>query len=150
MNFKLLAQRFERYSTLKLIVILLAIKLSVFISLVAILSLFGGSLKFSEQPITLYLLWAKSILPAFLETLLFQYIILEYYSKFRLSINQAIWLSAVLFGLAHYQSLAYIIYEIPMGILYAVAYLEFKSRNVSPFLLIMGIHFFWNTVMLLT
>lgn len=150
MNFKLLAQRFERYSTLKLIVILLAIKLTVFISLAAILSLFGGSLKFSEQPITLYFLWAKSILPAFLETFLFQYIILEFYLKFRLSISQAIWLSGILFGLAHYQSLVYIIYEIPMGILYAVSYLTFKSRNVSPFVLIMGIHFFWNTMMLLT
>lgn len=150
MKFQSLLNKFERYTTFRIFIILLAIKLSIFLTFGFIIYFFGAKVNFSTQPFNWYMFWAKAILPSFLETFLFQYLILEFYPRAKLSLNQAIWLSAVLFGLAHYQSVFYMIYEIPMGVLYAIGYVVLKKRQAPAFLFIMGIHCFWNTMMLLT
>jgi len=117
---------FAKYSTFGIIVALFIGKACIFLFFGLVLSFFGGEISFSNHEVTLYLVWRKAFIPAIAEAFLGQYLILEYYQKINLSKKTAIILSTMLFALAHYQSLLYIVYEIQMGFLYAILYITFK------------------------
>jgi Type II CAAX prenyl endopeptidase Rce1-like len=141
---------FAKYYTFSIILVLFIGKVCIFLLFGLVLSMFGGEISFSNHEVTTYLIWRKTFIPAIIETILGQYLILEYYQKINLSKKTAIILSTMLFALAHYQSFLYIVYEIPMGFLYAISYITFKERNQKAFWLVFLIHFMWNAFMIYT
>lgn len=85
-----------------------------------------------------------------IETLIFQYMILDFL-PWRLpgkNIHKwiAIIISGVLFGLSHYYNLEYIIYGTVMGLLLAVTYVIAKFKNIPAFFTIWFIHTVTNLI----
>jgi len=83
------------------------------------------------------------------ETLLFQYSIIDYITTTFKSQSLAILLSAIAFGLTHYYSQGYIVATFFSGILFAFMFLVFRAKNKSGILCIMAAHALYNLLILL-
>lgn len=97
------------------------------------------------KPITFLLL---VIVAPLLETIIFQFLILEFFRMLRVNPYLAISISGLAFGLVHYFN-SYCFFEftaaILTGLLWAYLYVTAKERKgVSAFLLIVSIHAFEN------
>jgi len=84
------------------------------------------------------------VIAPLIETLVFQYIILDFLPWTMPEKNIYKWIaiimSAALFGLSHYYSLEYIIYGTVMGLFLAITYVIAKFKNLSAFFTIWLIH----------
>ncbi len=140
----------DSLSNKKLFLVLYFLKLLIYIGIVLILMLLGNSIDFSDYKLTYNLIYRKVLLPAFFETFLCQFLIIEILTKMKIKKNWIVVISGLVFALSHYQNIFYIIYEIPFGVFYAFTYIIYKERKALPFLMVFLIHFIWNLTMVLT
>ncbi|MCF8018514.1 MAG: CPBP family intramembrane metalloprotease [Vallitaleaceae bacterium] len=97
---------------------------------------------FYETPIVLSFLSLGIIVPIF-ETLIFQFLIIRFLKKFIFFKNRiyiTILISAVLFGLSHTYSIAYVFFAFIIGLLLAYAFVIYEDKKASAFWVTMAIH----------
>ncbi|MBA9077317.1 CPBP family glutamic-type intramembrane protease [Rufibacter quisquiliarum] len=140
--------RLSTWPTPFIIGFLFLIKFSVFVLLGLLLYAFGGRINFNTFEVSPYSVWRHAVIPALFETFFSQFLVLKYSPRIGLNRTQAIWLSAAIFALAHFQNPLYILYEFPIGIIYALGFLVLQERKAKPFLWIALLHFLWNLMML--
>lgn len=99
---------------------------------------------FFEEDSLLFLFISVVILGPLIETLIFQFCIIELFfriNKSRFVKVIALFVSSLLFGLSHSSSLEYTIYGIILGFLFSSCYLLAKERkDISPFFLVFIVH----------
>jgi len=103
----------------------------------------GGADLSGKSIITIYFIGV--IFVPLLETLIFQTVIINLVKKAfpKLPIISII-ISSVLFGLSHFYSIAYILYTILMGIIFAYSYILSQKKEYNPFLVVFSIHALHN------
>jgi hypothetical protein len=84
------------------------------------------------------------ILAPILETLIFQYAIIEMIKSKRGSDGLAVVVSALAFGLTHVYSVQYFTATFFSGLLFALIYLAFQMKNKMPVLFVTILHAAYN------
>ncbi|WP_422614472.1 type II CAAX prenyl endopeptidase Rce1 family protein [Ascidiimonas aurantiaca] len=90
------------------------------------------SVDFLEGKSLLYIFITSVIIGPLIETFLFQYCVIELILYFKKNVSfkiLALFLSALLFGLAHYYNIYYIVFTLIIGFVFAFIYLIGKERN---------------------
>jgi len=90
------------------------------------------------------------VLSPLLETLIFQYFIIKLVQRFRWNNTIAVFISASLFGVAHYYNIRYIIFAFFLGLIFGTAFILFQLRKNKSYLWICLIHFLYNLFVLLS
>ncbi|NMA57468.1 MULTISPECIES: CPBP family intramembrane glutamic endopeptidase [Clostridium] len=90
-----------------------------------------------------------SILAPLLETLVFQYGVIEVldfinFSKYRQAI--LIVISSIAFGMSHCYSVIYMVYGFLIGLVLAYSYMLYKKKDFSAFGVVFWIHCLRNTI----
>ena len=140
--------KFDKYSDLKLFVILLFI--SIFLSILgAVISQYIGDIQLlhnqSEDFSKFKLLAFGVILAPVFETFLFYYLPFEFLNKY-LKPEYLVVIVPFLFGLQHTYSVVYIIIGIIVGFIFAVYYLYLKHKQKNAFLGLTLLHAAANLV----
>lgn len=109
---------------------------------------------FLEGKSLIYIFLTTVIIIPFIETLLFQFIIIEGYFIILRKNNKAIILailtSSIVFGLSHSYSLNYILLGLIIGFYLSLIYVLAKLRkDISPFFLVSIIHMIINLMVFL-
>jgi len=123
--------------------------LSVFTSFILKEQINKYSSALEDLPIIIKLI-VFSVIAPFIETFIFQFIIIEFLLSFiKKNKYLVILLSGFLFGFAHYFNMYNLIYSIAAmvaGIIFATIYIIAKDRKdiYFPFLLVFGVHAFIN------
>ena len=82
-----------------------------------------------------------------IETFIYQFLIIEILSKFKVNTNIIIGISTIIFALSHNYNIIYILVIIFPGVLYASYYIYLKvEKKHSPFLMIFVLHALSNLV----
>lgn len=92
---------------------------------------------------------AGSVLAPILETIIFQYGVIEILSSLKFFKEKNIVIaiiSAALFGVSHSYSYLYIFYGFLIGLLLAYSYLTYKKKKISAFWVVFWIHCIRNTI----
>ena len=83
-----------------------------------------------------------------IETIIFQYLIIEFLLRFKkIKTNIIILVSALAFGCWHYYNLIYVLVTCVGGFIYASYYLYLKTKETEsplPLLYIFSLHALWN------
>lgn len=96
--------------------------------------------------ISLLLIFAPII-----ETLIYQFLVIEILRKIKIPPGLIISFSAILFGLTHHYHIFYIIATTISGIIYALYYLKLRPQGkLNAILGVTGLHFLTNLVALLS
>lgn len=140
--FKHIHNYLQELSTMRFIVTMILLTFLVIVPFLPLFSLYEKYIGEMGKPInivTATLLWKiidGSILAPILETLIFQYAIIEILNSIKILKERSIvivMVSAVLFGISHSYSYLYIFYAFIIGLLLAYSYLIYKKRNFLLF-----------------
>ncbi|MFW6226290.1 MAG: type II CAAX prenyl endopeptidase Rce1 family protein [bacterium] len=109
----------------------------------------NGTVNLLETEVGLpFMLFLIIILFPILETLIFQFLVIEIVFLLRIRLKMkfivAIMLSALLFAFFHNYSCIYFTFSMLSGVIYAGMYLIGKYKNESAFLYPVSLHVFWN------
>ncbi|WP_313190617.1 type II CAAX prenyl endopeptidase Rce1 family protein [Sphingobacterium sp.] len=86
-----------------------------------------------------------------IETLIYQFLVIEILRKIKIPPGLIISFSAILFGLSHHYHVFYIIATTISGIIYALYYLKLRPQGkLNAILGVTGLHFLSNLVALLS
>lgn len=86
-----------------------------------------------------------------IETLIYQFLVIEILRKIKIPPGLIISFSAILFGLSHHYHVFYIIATTFSGIIYALYYLKLRPQGkLNAILGVTGLHFLSNLVALLS
>lgn len=103
----------------------------------------------NDSPIYEHVLLGLFLAPLF-ETLIFQYFIIEIMFRLKARPLQAVFISALLFGLSHPYNLIYVLVTIVFGFVYSLYYVLLRSQGGGyKFWLVALLHSSWNLVALL-
>jgi hypothetical protein len=87
------------------------------------------------------------IIAPLIETFIFQFLIIEILSKFKVNTSLILWISTLLFSLSHNYNVVYILAMVFPGLLYASFYLFLKKEtSKSPFFMIFLLHAIANLI----
>ncbi|WP_333861548.1 CPBP family glutamic-type intramembrane protease [Clostridium sp.] len=154
-NYKNINNYFQELPTLKFII---AMVLATYLAIVPFIPLFYLYEKYIGQmggPDSLETssLLAKiivgSIIGPILETIIFQYGIIEILSSIKIFKEKKIIIaiiSSLLFAISHSYSYLYISYSFIIGLVLAYSYLTYKKKNFSAFGVVFWIHCIRNTI----
>ena len=99
----------------------------------------------------LYRTFLLLIFAPIIETLIYQFLVIEILRKIKIPPGLIISFSAILFGLSHHYHINYVIATTISGIIYALYYLKLRPQcKLNAFLGVAGLHFFINLVSLLS
>lgn len=145
----------KNLSTIRFIIIIVLLTFLIFIPLSPLFDLYeeyvgemGGPVDLVSGTL-LYTVIVGSILAPLIETLIFQYAVIEKLSSIKILKGKNIVvsiISAALFGISHSYSYLYIFYGFIIGLLLAYAYLIYKKKNFSAFWVVFWIHCIRNTI----
>lgn len=135
---------------------LLSIHILIFICLAAFTNIIGSWLLSSlidfENPFPIqgyynvpFHILTAIILSPILETFALQYLIIKLVQRLRWGNIPAIFISAMLFGVAHFFSFKYIIFAFWSGLLYGSCFVLLQQRKEKAWLWVSLIHAMYNT-----
>lgn len=108
-----------------------------------------GQLSINEYHSYWHLLYTGIIGPL-LETFIFQYAVINVLQRFRANNIIIIILSAGLFGIWHWYSIAYVLYAFIAGLIYSACFILFQQRKNKAFPWVFILHSSYNIYALLT
>lgn len=98
-----------------------------------------------------YTFWLSVIIIPFIETLLFQFGIIELLLKIKLRLTHSVMISAIGFGLAHYYNIPYILSMTVIGLLFAYYYAALRHQGKwRAILLVTAVHMLANLITFFT
>lgn len=153
--FKKINNYLKGLSTIKFIIIMVLLTFLVIIPFLPLFYLYenyigemGGPVDL-ETGTLLFKVIHGSILAPIIETLIFQYAVIEILNAVKILKEKNIAIviiSAVLFGISHSYSYLYVFYAFIIGLLLAYSYLTYKKKNFSAFWVVFWIHCMRNTI----
>lgn len=141
----------RKLSTIKFIIIITIatfIISAIFGSIVQILNIENSQtqLSISKAPYIVKLV-AVGIIAPLLETLVFQHGIIKLLRKRAKNNDLAvIFISALIFGLAHCYNVLYVIHTTLIGVLLAYSYIIYEDKKMNPFWVVVIIHSLRNSI----
>lgn len=153
--FKKIDNYLKELSTIKFIIIMVLLTFLIIVPFLPLFYLYENHIGEKGGPIDLetgtllYKVMVGSILAPIIETLIFQYVVIEILNAVKILKEKNIAIviiSAVLFGISHSYSYLYIFYAFIIGLLLAYSYLVYKKKKFSAFWVVFWIHCIRNTI----
>lgn len=85
------------------------------------------------------------IVAPLVETLIFQFLVIEFLYLTKIGKRKIVVLSAIIFSLTHYYSIGYILYAFSMGVIFSYSYVIRKNAT-QAFLTVYAIHLLRNVL----
>ncbi|MGB9680411.1 MAG: type II CAAX prenyl endopeptidase Rce1 family protein [Minisyncoccia bacterium] len=107
-------------------------------------------LQFDVSPILMFILVV--IVGPIIETYLFQVVLIYFLKKVNYLNNKKALLviaASIIFGILHNYSSDYIIFGFLFGVILNYAYLIYKNKTLSSFIIVLSIHIIYNILVLL-
>ena len=92
-----------------------------------------------------YEFFTAVIIAPLVETLIFQFLVIEFLYLTKIGKRKIVVISAIIFSLTHYYSIGYIFYAFSMGVIFSYSYVIRKNAT-QAFLTVYAIHLLRNAM----